>query len=143
MNKYLIALGAVIVIVAVIIAGYFVYNNITQQKIALQNTATQKIAKPTIEVAQPIPAKTITLTSAGFNPAVLNIKTGDRVVWRNNSGTVGAVNSDTYPTNLLHPFLNFGQFKNGSSFSTIFSKPGIYTYYNFENQTQKGTVVVR
>jgi len=142
MNKYLISFLILVVFVSALVTGYLFLNN-SQKKNLTQNPVTQNV--PKINNGKVVPAQTVTLTSAGFNPQTLTIKTGERVVWLNNSGVVGTVNSDNYPTNLLYPFLNFGQFNNGSSFSTVFSKPGTYTYYNFlsQNRSQKGTVIVK
>lgn len=145
MNKYLILLIALIALVSLLITGFLLINS-SAKKTSIQTTTqnTQKInnVKNNTKV---IPAETVTLTSSGFVPQSLTIKAGARVMWLNKSGVVGTVNSDNYPTNLLYPFLNFGQFNNDSSFSTIFAKPGTYTYYNFlsQNQNQKGTIIVK
>ena len=145
MNKYLILLIALIALVSLLITGFLLINS-GAKKTSVQTTTqnTQKInnVKNNTKV---IPAETVTLTSSGFVPQSLTIKAGARVMWLNKSGVVGTVNSDNYPTNLLYPFLNFGQFNNDSSFSTIFAKPGTYTYYNFlsQNQNQKGTIIVK
>jgi plastocyanin len=137
MNKYLIALVAVVVLILVLITGYLFLNTGANKNLS----ATTQNGQTAVNTKN-IPVETITLTSSGFQPQTLTIKLGTRVIWINNSGTVGTVNSDNYPTNLLYPFLNFGQFNSGSSFSTIFSKTGTYTYYNFLNQSQKGKIIV-
>jgi plastocyanin len=144
MNRYLIALITLVVLVSVLATGYLLFSNGMKQK-PPQNTTTQTQSTQKVNNAKHIPAETIKLTSAGFQPQTLTIKAGVRVVWTNNSGVTGTVNSDNYPTNLLYPFLNFGQFDNGSSFSTIFQKPGTYTYYNFlsQDQSQRGTIIVK
>ena len=145
MNKYLIALVILVILISAAATGYLLFKsnmqNRTAQNQAGQNSQNVSSIKSKNQV---IPAETVTLTSAGFNPQTLTIKAGERVVWLNNSGVVGTVNSDNYPTNLLYPFLNFGQFDNDSSFSTIFTKPGTYTYYNYlsQNQSQRGTIIV-
>ena len=146
MNKYLITTFTLAILIIVVITGYlFVKNAVTKnttQNIVNQNAQKAKLAATN---KQSIQAETITLTSSGFLPQTLTIQAGTRVVWLNNSGVVGAVNSDNYPTNLLYPFLNFGQFNDGASFSTIFQKIGIYTYYNLlsQDQSQKGTIIVK
>jgi plastocyanin len=146
MNRNLILLVGIIALVSVLITGYLFFN-FGNKKSSVQNPVTQNIQKNKgIKSNEPvIPAKTVTLTSSGFVPVTLTIKVGTRVIWINNSGTAGTINSDNYPTNLLYPFLNLGQFENDASFSTIFTKPGTYTYYNFlsQNQNQKGTIVVQ
>jgi plastocyanin len=140
MNEYLKLAVIFVVAVVVLIAGYFVLNVVTKKNPS-QNPTVQNVNNTKASVKY-IPAQTITLTNLGFQPQTLTIKSGARIVWVNKSGVVGSVNSDNYPTNLLYPFLNFGQFNNGSSFSTVFQKPGTYTYYNFSNQTQKGKIIV-
>jgi plastocyanin len=145
MNKYLILLIALIALVSLSITGFLLINSgakKTSVQTTIQNTQKINNVKNNTKV---IPAETVTLTSSGFVPQSLTIKAGARVMWLNKSGVVGTVNSDNYPTNLLYPFLNFGQFNNDSSFSTIFTKPGTYTYYNFlsQNQNQKGTIIVK
>jgi plastocyanin len=146
MNKYLITTFALVILIMVVVAGYVAFKN-TATKNTLNNVATQNAQKAKIAAInkQNIQAETITLTNSGFQPQTLTITAGTRVVWVNNSGVTGAVNSDNYPTNLLYPLLNFGKFNDGSSFSTIFQKTGIYTYYNFlsQNQSQKGTITVK
>jgi plastocyanin len=143
MSKYLIALVALVALVSVVITGYLLFSQ-NAKKSSTQNPTTQNTQKINAVKANEkyIPAETVTLTDSGFQPQTLTIKSGARVVWTNNSGTVGTVNSDNYPTNLLYPFLNFGQFNNGSSFSTVFQTTGTYTYYNFVSPGQKGTIIV-
>ena len=145
MNKYSISLIAFIAFVSIIVTGYLLISQNTKKtavQVAIKNS--QKINNKT-DNSQVVPSKTITLTNSGFTPQTLTINKGERVIWLNNSGVVGTVNSDNYPTNLLYPFLNFGQFNDGSSFSTIFANPGTYNYYNFlsQNQNQKGTIIVK
>jgi plastocyanin len=141
MNRYLKLAGIFVVAVVVLITGYFVLNAALKKNPnpTTQNAKNANNVKASVKY---IPAQTITLTSSGFQPQTLTIKSGARVIWINRSGVVGSVNSDNYPTNLLYPFLNFGQFANGSSFSTVFNKTGTYTYYNFPNPSQKGKIIV-
>src|ERR1035437_7324172 len=144
MNKYLIPIIILIALSSALITGFLLINSRTK-KISLPITAVNNQNVNNSSNAKIIPAKTVTLANSGFTPETLTINKGERVVWLNKSGTTGTVNSDNYPTNLLFPFLNFGQFNDGSSFSTIFTKVGTYTYYNFlsQNQNQKGTIIVK
>ena len=142
MNKYLIALVALIALVSVLITGYLLLNTGTKKNLSATTQNTQNINNAKVN-AKNIPAETVVLTANGFVPQTLTVKLGTRVAWVNNSGAVGTVNSDNYPTNLLYPFLNFGQFKSGSSFSTILNKAGTFTYYNFLNPNQRGKIIVK
>jgi len=144
MNKYTIIVIALIVLVSALVTGYLLFNNVIKKNQTLnstiQNTREINNGKANIKY---VSTEKVMLTSSGFQPQTLTIKSDTRIVWINRSGTVGTVNSDNYPTNLLYPFLNFGQFKNGSSFSTVFQKPGTYTYYNFSKPSQKGKIIVQ
>jgi plastocyanin len=138
MNKYLITLVVVVVFVSILTTGYLLWN-----KNANKNLGVATSNSKTMVNTKNVPAETVTLTANGFQPQILTIKPGTRVIWVNNSGATGTVNSDSYPTNLLYPFLNFGQFKSGSSFSTILNKAGTFTYYNFLNPDQRGKIIVK
>jgi plastocyanin len=138
MNKYLIALVIIVAFVSILATGYLLWNKGANKNLGV-TTPNSKTAVNTKNV----PQETVTLTANGFQPQVLTIKPGTRVIWVNNSGATGTVNSDSYPTNLLYPFLNFGQFKSGSSFSTILNKAGTFSYYNFLNPNQRGKIIVK
>lgn len=128
-----------VVIVAsflVLTAGNKQQNKATQN-LTNQNTNSQKVAIPTYQKAA------VTLTASGFNPETLTIKRGTVVIWINQSGADGSVNSDDHPTNLLYPVLNLGRFSNGSSMTALLDKPGKYTYHNELNLDQKGTITVQ
>lgn len=86
---------------------------------------------------------TVKLDKTGFNPASVDVGVGTRVVFINESGEVATVNSDDHPTHTKFPFLNLGEFGNGSSVQAIFDKAGTFTYHNHLNPSQKGTVVVK
>jgi plastocyanin len=106
-----------------------------------QNSQTQN-AQPTNTQTKQQDAN-VTVDANGFNPQTLTIKRGTRVVWTNKSGGPVTVNSDVHPTHLLFPFLNLGEFNDGSSVSVVFDKSGRYTYHNHLNPSQTGTVIVQ
>jgi plastocyanin len=92
----------------------------------------------------PLPKEvTVILDKKGFSPAVVTIKVGSAVRWKNVSGDNQTVNSDDYPTNQLHRELNFGIFANGSSVVYTFTKPGVYGYHNQFHHEQTGKVIVK
>lgn len=91
----------------------------------------------------PLPGQIIiTVTANGFVPETITVKKNSQVVWVNRSNTIVSLNSQPYPKNTNYPPLNLGQFGNGQSISLIFDKLGTYGYYNYLNQSQKGTVIV-
>lgn len=95
--------------------------------------------------ATPLPKEVfVTLTKKGFSPKNITIAKGSAVRWINNSGTNNAsVNSDNYPTNMLHPELNLGQFNNGSTLAHIFVSAGKYSYHDQFQPKLTGAVIVK
>jgi len=132
-NKFIL-----IFIVTIIALGAvtFLGNNKTALVVPSQPTA----KPPIIEVNNSI--ETITLTDTGFVPKDIVIKAGTKVVWENRSGIPATVSSDNHPTHLLYPFLNLGEFADGSSLQVVFDKAGNYSYHNHINPNQKGSVTV-
>lgn len=154
MSRNLIA--AIAVLILIVVAGGFFYSrnkSATQSQSTTQATITPTSqpsnapstspstnASPSGSVMQ---QNTVTLTSNGFEPQTLTIKTGEKVTWKNMSGTVATVNSDPHPVHTLWPFLNLGNFQNGETLSVTFDKAGTYTYHNHFEASEKGTVVVK
>jgi len=134
-NKFLL----IIVVIVVLLGGFFLLVNKIKNNQVNQNQTTQK-QNPT--PAKTVEGKEVTVTNIGFEPQTINIKAGQRIVWTNKSGGDVTVNSDSHPTHLLWPFLNLGQFADGSSVSEVFEKAGKYTYHNHLNPSQTGTVIV-
>lgn len=85
----------------------------------------------------------VTLGPSGFSPKIITIKKGTILAWINKSGKTATINSFYYPNNLLYPFLNLGQFQNGLSIQTVFKNPGKFQYYNYDNRSQTGTIIVQ
>lgn len=86
--------------------------------------------------------KFVTLDSHGFSPQSITVKVGEAVRWKNSTAKDASVNSDDHPTNRLYPELNLGMFTNGHSLVHIFTKPGTYTYHNYIQPDNRGTVIV-
>ncbi len=94
--------------------------------------------------ALPLPTEVaVQLTSTGFVPKDVSIKTGSAVRWTNSSGVQGTVNSDDHPTHKLFPEMNLGTFSSGSTLVHIFTKPGVYRYHDHFHPDFKGTVTVQ
>lgn len=140
----------IIVVILTAVATYLLLINNTANKSATntKNQAaqiqTQKAQKAAVEYQNIIKnTKDITLTQGGFEPKSITITKGTRVVWTNQSGGQGTVNSDPYPTNSFWKFLNLGIFDNGQNFSVTFDTTGTFTYHNQLKPSQTGTVVVK
>src|SRR5437868_5808815 len=120
-NKTLWILGAVVLVV-VIIGGVALLGN--KSSGTPSGTAGNQNQSPTVSQQAPVEDVNVTLTSSGFVPQTVTVKTGGRVIWTNKSGGDATVNSDAHPTHLLWPFLNLGEFGDGSSVSVTFEKAG-------------------
>ena len=143
MNNKLIWVLVAVVLVVVVIGGVFLLGNKSASTNTNTTTTGDQSQSPTVSQQAPVEDVNVALTSSGFVPQTVTVKTGGRVIWTNKSGADGTVNSDVYPTNLLWPFLNLGEFSNGSSVSVTFDKPGKYTYHNHLTPAQTGTVIAQ
>lgn len=141
-NKLILVVGA-IVLALVVLGGVVLLGNKSGSGSNQTGNATgEQSQNQAVSQQAPVEDVNVTLSSSGFAPQTVTVKAGGRVIWSNKSGVDATVNSDVYPTNLLWPFLNLGEFSNGSSVSVTFDKPGKYTYHNHLVPAQTGTVVV-
>lgn len=90
----------------------------------------------------PVSENMVTLTSTGFQPAKLTVKTGTVVTFVNKSGAMATVNSNPHPTHENYQLLNLGRFSDGGTLSLTFNKPGSFGYHNHLNSSQTGTIIV-
>lgn len=127
-----------IIIVLIVVFGAFTFLG---NKKTNPTTTIQPTTKPTVTEANN-PITTVALTDTGFTPKDITVKVGTRVVWENKSGKAATVNSADHPTHLLYPFLNLGEFADGSSVQVVIDKPGKYSYHNHLNASETGTVTV-
>jgi plastocyanin len=142
-NKYL--LGLAVAVVLVVAAGVFLLGksgNPNGTSNTNGNTQTPSNQTQT-DQTKPVEDVNVTVTSSGFEPKTVTVKTGGRVIWTNKSGQTVTVNSDLHPTHLLYPFLNLGEFSDGSSVSVVFDKAGTFTYHNHLDASQTGTVIAQ
>lgn len=138
-NKTLITIIAVLVLIGAVVVITGKSGNETTQSTS-QSTPAQ-----TQETGGTVPKETVAnvdLTSSGFDPKTITVKTGTRVIWLNKSGDVATVHSDMHPTHQLYAPINLGEFPDGSSVQLVFDKPGEYGYHDHLNPSRTGTVVV-
>jgi len=138
-----------IIIVIVLVGGYFIFakNSTAPSTPVPTQTQAQATTVPPDQMTGTSKAMTeesmVTLTSSGFSPASLTVKTGTKVTWKNTSGEAATVNSDPHPTHTDYPPLNLGSFQNGGTLSLIFDKAGTYGYHNHFNPSERGTIIVK
>lgn len=133
----------IVIGVVIVVAGAFVLVNNNAGKNQEQTTENQTASPTQAEQTEQPKQSAVTVTSSGFDPATITVAPGTQVVWTNTSGVDVTVSSDAHPTHLLFPFLNLGNFSDGSSVSVVFEKAGTYTYHNHLNPSQKGTILVQ
>ena len=77
----------------------------------------------------------VTIKDNAFNPATVNISTGDTVRW---------TNLDSITHRVTGTGTNFGSenLNQGDSYEFLFTEPGTYDYYCSIHPSIKGTVVV-
>lgn len=131
-NKILVSIFAILAVVALLLLGV----KVLKKPIPQQSTTTSESQVTNNAVI------TVNVTKAGFEPPDISVDAGTRVVWVNNSGKAVAINSDDHPTHSKYAPLNLGEIPAGSSVELLFAQPGIYTYHNHLNPTQKGLVEV-
>lgn len=162
---------ALIVVVVVAIAGYFLFANKTQAPVTNPamtggNSAPLETTNPnaattgsttvttTTTVTTP---KTVTVTYNGstFSPASVTIKKGDSVKFVNSSSGPMWVASAVHPTHTVYSGTNvnqhcpdttgtaFDQCSAGSSYTFTFGKTGTWNYHNHASASAQGTVVVQ
>jgi plastocyanin len=90
--------------------------------------------------AQPntVTPNTVTIDNFAFNPPVLTVAPGTKVVWVNKDEephTVTSVNKDV-------PFKSAG-LDTDDSFSFTFTKPGTYKYFCSVHPHMVGTIIVK
>ncbi len=83
------------------------------------------------------PATTINISHFTFTPAQLTVKVGTTVTWTNLDDEPHSVISATEPRILKSQPLD-----TSGSYSIVFDKPGVYTYFCSLHPYMQGTVTV-
>ena len=142
-NKILFGVIALIVVV-----GFMLVSNKKSSETAPQTQTTEQnpyVTEPTITTQgeEQTQEAAVTITSSGFEPAITNIKVGEKVVWTNKSGDAATVNSYAHPTHLIYPRLNLNDVPVNGSVSLVFDTAGTYKYHDHLNPSRTGTVEVK
>jgi plastocyanin len=132
-NRRIIRLAAVALVVVLVIAGLWLALK-TDNKSSTDNE-TPIAAVGTAHVS---------ITSAGFSPATLQIKSGTQVTWTNMDSANHQVAADPHPTHTsIKDFDSTVVLSKNDTFSFIFSKAGTYNYHDHLNLQTKGTIIVQ
>jgi plastocyanin len=113
-------------IVTILLAVFFVLTLVT---------VSAALAAPT-ETPQPaVGGKVVdvSIQNSAYNPASVQISTGDTVKWTNMDSTTHTVTGSTFES---------GNINKGQSYQFQFTEPGTYSYTCSIHPTMKGTVIV-
>ncbi|MEK9184683.1 MAG: cupredoxin domain-containing protein [Patescibacteria group bacterium] len=118
-KKYILWAVSLVVLVLIIISIVWVSNKNT---ISVNTTIKNAIVN-------------VSIKNFSFNPAQINIKTGDKVVW---------VNQDSIPHSIVINGIRKSETLSlNASFEQEFNIPGTYSYNCGIHPSMKGTVVVK
>lgn len=146
MNKAGLVLGAVIIIAAIAGAAYTIAHNYHPAPVPESNTA--QTGSGNAAVGANGASSIVTYTDKGFSPSPLTIAAGTTVTWVNQSshdlwvegvGPSGGDCSSAAAKSTLNECAAVGS---GGSYSYTFTKPGTFTYFNHQLESDSGTVTV-
>lgn len=137
-------IALLIIALIILLGGGFLwanYGKTKSQKANITLSASTTPTQSTLPKAAELGA-TIMLTQSGFEPKKVTIKSGQRVIWQNKSGTAATVNSADHPTHKNYSPLNLGEFPDGGKVELDFSQPGTYLYHDHYHPEKTGVIVV-
>lgn len=160
-NKVIIG---IIIVAVVLLGGWFFITAMNEEPSNQQTNTNEQVnnkeEEPVIDVEVSLPGgKTheVSYTNAGYSPAEVKIKSGDKVKFINNS------TRNTWPASAMHPthavysgtnlqahcpdnenddFDACKDLKPGESWDFTFNKKGTWAYHDHSNPTYFGKVVV-
>jgi len=163
MNKNIIIV-AVLVIAVLLLGGYFLFKLNNPSTVANQpenqNQAPQEPVDATGDVPQePLPPVTheVMYTNNGFTPSTITIKTGETVVFKNESSSGMWVGSAMHPSHTVYSgtslqehcpdiantsFDQCASAQPGQSWSFTFNKAGSWGYHNHVGSSHFGKIIV-
>ena len=119
-------------------------NEETKNEQVTEGTVTKTEISTETESTQTTPSTyEVVYGAEGFSPSTIEIKIGDTVVFKNESGKGMWIASDPHPIHNENPEFDAGiSTANGNSWSFTFTKDGTFSYHNHLNSSFKGKVVV-
>jgi len=163
MNKTIIA---VVIVVVVMLGGYFIFKGAYQPTPSVPQTSNQQtVPQPlTSEPSTQEPSlqsstgqtpvaeeKIVTYTNAGYSPTTLRIKKGETVIFKNQSSNSMWTASAVHPTHRGYPttggcigstFDACRGVQPGNDWTFKFDISGTWKYHNHLNPGDTGTIVV-
>jgi plastocyanin len=119
--RWLIAVTIGLVVLAVAVAAWMMWTNITNQ------------------AAEETPTAMVAITDVGFSPATLKIQKGQDVTWTNQTNAPQHLVADEGQP---QGFQTSEALDNGDTYTFTFEDAGTYNYHNPNNIDHKGVIVV-
>ncbi len=140
MNKKSIAVILVVGLVAAGVLAYVYFNKglKTADTGAVQAPETESSVAPATSggVKAPITNNVVTIENFAFKPAVLEIKTGQKVVWKQNDAAMHTLVS-------VNNFFTSGTLRKGDEFGLVFNNAGEYDYRCGIHPSMTGKIIVK
>lgn len=101
------------------------------------------VTKTTIKEASSTPQALITVSSAGFTPATIQVKPGTIITWKNSDNAPHHIASNPYPSDNSVADLNSKTLVAGRAYSYKVSGSKTIQYHDDLNPTHNGTIVIK
>ncbi|MBI2048183.1 MAG: hypothetical protein HYT27_03510 [Parcubacteria group bacterium] len=155
----------IVLLLAVVVGGLFFFNKnaaapvveleegtLQDNSLAVPAPGFENIVDEMMVVENPV--STVTYTENGFAPLSVEIKKGEAVIFKNESGASLWVASAIHPTHSLYPqkspsdclgssFDACAVTAPGSSWNFTFTEVGSWNYHNHIQANHRGTIVVK
>lgn len=144
----------IFVILALLVASILSFRNSKEEKTPVneeikneqtieESATTTEVSTENSEIETTPSTYEVIYGTEGFSPSTIEIKIGDTVVFKNESGKGMWVASDPHPMHSENPEFDAGiSTANGNSWSFTFTEDGTFSYHNHLNSSFKGKVVV-
>lgn len=152
MNKNLIY--TVVVLILMVASVFALIKSNKETKKEPDDTTNTEVTEESVTTEEPTPTSTeevalpstheVIYGSLGFVPSTLEIKIGDTITFKNESGKGMWVASNPHPSHSDTPEFDAGiSIANGNSWSFVFTEEGSFSYHNHLNSSQGGKIVVK
>lgn len=132
----LVLIVVVLLLIAAGVGGYLYYKN--------RNSTPKPTAYTPAKTSAIQNYATVDVSSTGFTPATMQVKTGTQITWTNSTTSLVRIKSGPYPVGTdIKELDSVEPLNNGDSYSFVFEKAGTYHYVNWNNPKVNGTIIVQ
>ena len=145
-KKNIVAVVVVLIVILIIVVGFFVSSN--KMDTVSNKTVPVVPSNPPVNINEPTPVQDkkinpdevvvkaidVHIKNFAFDPASLDVKVGDTVIWTNNDDMAHSIVMGGVTSSIL---------SKGDSFSFVFDKVGSYSYHCGIHPSMKGVINVK